>query len=48
VNYWSSGDEARPARPTEDPAMIAFFNEIFGYDYPWQKYDQISVRSGGG
>jgi aminopeptidase N len=28
--------------------MIAFFNEIFGYDYPWQKYDQISVPLGGG
>jgi len=50
VNYWVyPGDEAK-ARPTygKTPAMIAFFNEIFGYDYPWQKYDQISVPLGGG
>jgi len=50
VNYWVyPGDEAK-ARPTygKTPAMIAFFNEIFGYDFPWQKYDQISVPLGGG
>ena len=50
VNYWVyPGDEAK-ARPTygKTPRMIAFFNEIFGYDYPWQKYDQISVPLGGG
>ena len=28
--------------------MIEFFNRTFGYDYPWQKYDQVSVPSGGG
>jgi len=50
VNYWVyPGDEAK-ARPTygKTPAMIAFFNGIYGYDYPWQKYDQISVPLGGG
>ncbi|TLN04473.1 M1 family metallopeptidase, partial [bacterium] len=50
VNYWVyPGDEAK-AGPTygKTPAMIAFFNKIFGYDYPWQKYDQISVPLGGG
>ncbi len=50
VNYWVyPGDEAK-ARPTygKTPGMIAFFNDIFGYDYPWQKYDQISVPLGGG
>ena len=50
VNYWVyPGDEAK-AHPTygKTPQMIAFFNEIFGYDYPWQKYDQISVPLGGG
>jgi len=50
VNYWVyPGDEAK-ARPTygKTPAMIAFFNGIFGYDYPWQKYDQVSVPLGGG
>jgi len=50
VNYWVyPGDEAK-VRPTygKTPAMIAFFNRIFGYDYPWQKYDQVSVPLGGG
>ncbi len=50
VSYWVyPGDEAK-ARPTygKTPGMIEFFNEIFGYDYPWQKYDQISVPLGGG
>jgi aminopeptidase N len=50
VNYWVyPGDEAK-ARPTygKTPGMIAFFNETFGFDYPWQKYDQISVPLGGG
>ncbi|MCK7501730.1 MAG: hypothetical protein MZW92_75850 [Comamonadaceae bacterium] len=50
MNYWVyPGDEAK-ARPTygKTPEMIAFFNKIFGYDYPWQKYDQISVPLGGG
>jgi aminopeptidase N len=31
------------------PHMIAFFSNIFGYQYPWAKYDQvISPRFGGG
>ena len=50
VNYWVYPQDERKARPTygKTPRMIAFFNEIFGYDYPWQKYDQISVPLGGG
>ena len=24
--------------------MIQFFNEEFGYPYPWVKYDQLSFR----
>jgi aminopeptidase N len=50
VNYWVYPQDERKARPTYEktPRMIAFFNEIFGYDYPWQKYDQISVPLGGG
>jgi len=50
VNYWVyPGDEAK-AGPTygKTPEMIAYFNRLFGYDYPWQKYDQISVPLGGG
>jgi aminopeptidase N len=26
------------------PEMLSFYSEIFGYEYPWQKYAQIVVR----
>lgn len=26
------------------PEMIAFFSNLLGVDYPWQKYDQVIVR----
>jgi aminopeptidase N len=50
VNYWVYPQDEKKAIPTygKTPAMIEFFNRTFGYDYPWQKYDQISVPSGGG
>lgn len=50
VNYWVYPQDVDKARPTygKTPSMIAFFNETFGYDYPWQKYDQVSVPLGGG
>ena len=50
VNYWVFPGDERKALPTygKTPEMIEFFNRTFGYDYPWQKYDQISVPSGGG
>ncbi len=50
VNYWVYPQDEKKAFPTYDktPKMIEFFNKTFGYDYPWQKYDQISVPSGGG
>jgi aminopeptidase N len=50
VNYWVYPKDAPKAVPTygRTPTMIEFFNRTFGYDYPWQKYDQISVPSGGG
>jgi len=50
VDYWVyPGNEAK-VRPTygKTPEMIAFFSDLFKYDYPWQKYDQISVPLGGG
>ncbi len=28
----------------ETPAMIAFFSEVLGIEYPWDKYHQIVVR----
>jgi aminopeptidase N len=50
VNYWVYPQDEKKAMPTygKTPKMIEFFNTTFGYDYPWQKYDQISVPSGGG
>jgi aminopeptidase N len=32
----------------QTPEMVAFFNDIFDYPYPWCKYDQVSVPLGGG
>ncbi len=50
VNYWVYPKDEAKAKPTygKTPKMIEFFNRIYGYDYPWQKYDQVSVPSGGG
>jgi aminopeptidase N len=50
IGYWVyPGDEGRvQATYGQTPRMMTFFNRTFGYDYPWQKYDQISVPSGGG
>ncbi|MCX6564316.1 MAG: M1 family aminopeptidase [Candidatus Aminicenantes bacterium] len=50
VNYWVYPRDEAKVKPTygKTPKMIEFFNRIFGYDYPWQKYDQVSVPSGGG
>jgi aminopeptidase N len=50
VNYWVYPQDEKKARPTygKTPQMIEFFNRMFAYDYPWQKYDQVSVPSGGG
>jgi len=50
VNYWVFPQDEKKAVPTygKTPKMIEYFNRTFGYDYPWQKYDQISVPSGGG
>jgi aminopeptidase N len=50
VNYWVYPQDEAKVKPTygKTPKMIEFFNRIYGYDYPWQKYDQVSVPSGGG
>ena len=50
VNYWVYPKDEKKALSTygKTPNMIKFFNRIYGYDYPWQKYDQVSVPSGGG
>jgi aminopeptidase N len=51
INYWVYEDGKEDARWIfeKTPYMIAYFNDIFGYEYPWAKYDQvISPRFGGG
>ncbi len=50
INYWVYPQDEAKAGPTygKTPKMMEFFNRIFGYDYPWRKYDQVSVPSGGG
>ncbi|MHB8093494.1 MAG: M1 family aminopeptidase [Candidatus Aminicenantales bacterium] len=50
VSYWVYPKDEAKVRSTygKTPKMIEFFERIFGYAYPWQKYDQISVPSGGG
>jgi len=50
VNYWVYPQDEKKALTTyaKTPKMIEFFNRIFGYDYPWAKYDQVSVPFGGG
>lgn len=50
VSYWVYPADEGKALPTygQTPKMIAFFERTFGYDYPWRKYDQVSVPNGGG
>ena len=50
IDYWVYPKDETKAASTygKTPQMVEYFNRLFGYDYPWQKYDQISVPSGGG
>ncbi len=51
VNYWVYHYHAEDARRSfsKTPHMISFYNKLYGYDYPWDKYDQvISPYMGGG
>lgn len=51
VNYWVYEKNVEDAEWifAKTPHMIEFFNDVFGYKYPWAKYDQvISPRFGGG
>jgi aminopeptidase N len=43
VNYWvyhSNVDDAKRSF-SKTPYMIDFFNKLFQYEYPWDKYDQV-------
>ena len=51
VNYWVYRWHVEDAKRSfaKTPYMIDFFNRLFGYEYPWEKYDQvISAYIGGG
>jgi aminopeptidase N len=51
VNYWVYHYHAEDARRSfsKTPHMISFYNKLYGYDFPWDKYDQvISPYMGGG
>ncbi|HTI38078.1 MAG TPA: M1 family aminopeptidase [Vicinamibacterales bacterium] len=50
VNYWVYADRVADARRSfhNTPKMIRFFNETFGFPYPWPKYDQIVLPHFGG
>lgn len=43
VNYWVYEQDVENARRIfkNTPAMIEYFNELYGYEYPWAKYDQV-------
>lgn len=51
VNYWVYKKDVEDAKWIfkKTPYMIDFFNKLFGYEYPWAKYDQVTTpRVGGG
>ncbi|UCE40378.1 MAG: HEAT repeat domain-containing protein, partial [Candidatus Aminicenantes bacterium] len=50
INYWVYPQHEQDAlRSYENtPKMMEFFNRIYGYEYPWVKYDQVSCPLGGG
>ncbi|MFA6126882.1 MAG: M1 family metallopeptidase [Bacteroidales bacterium] len=50
INYWVYHYHAADARRSfrKTPHMIGFFNKLYGYDYPWAKYDQVITPYMGG
>ncbi|MFC2169948.1 hypothetical protein ACFLRM_05230 [Acidobacteriota bacterium] len=50
VNYWVWDKDAENAKRSfyRTPEIIELFNKEYGYDYPWAKYDLITVPGGGG
>ena len=50
IDYWyyekDKADAMNSFRRT--PQIIKFLGEIYGYPYPWPKYDQVIVPGGGG
>lgn len=50
INYWVYPQDVNKAHLSfcQTPQIIAFFNREFGYEYPWDKYDQITIPGIGG
>jgi aminopeptidase N len=50
INYWVYEKDVEDARRIfkKTPYMIDFFNKLFGYEYPWAKYDQVETPTQGG
>jgi aminopeptidase N len=51
INYWVYPKDTVEAKWNfrRTPQIIDFFNKLYGYDYPWAKYDQVvDPRQGGG
>ncbi len=50
INYWVYPDAVEDARWifAKTPRMIAFYNDLFAYPYPWAKYDQVTTPHVGG
>ncbi|MEK7727795.1 MAG: M1 family aminopeptidase [candidate division KSB1 bacterium] len=50
INYWVYPSAVQDALRSfqRTPEIIAFFNREYGYDYPWVKYDQITIPGIGG
>jgi aminopeptidase N len=46
LEYWVYPDDTTNGRASfkYTPAMIKFFNETIGFDYPWEKYAQIILQ----
>jgi aminopeptidase N len=46
LEYWVYPDDTTNARESfkYTPAMIKFFNETIGFDYPWEQYAQIILQ----
>jgi aminopeptidase N len=50
INYWVYPQAVKDARRSfhKTPEIIAFFNREYDFDYPWVKYDQITIPGIGG
>jgi aminopeptidase N len=50
IDYWYYEKDQKDALIAfqRTPEIIAFLNKTYGYDFPWDKYDQVIVPGGGG